>query len=169
MSGGLELDSLNSVKYLYLRELSEPTDNSLRVIVDEAVDNRSAPSPTHPDLPELAEVLKDSWPIESTESCKSFELSWKHYIAYLVTEECVGSCGTHEDEAYTGKLLRVYTKSHFLDHLARDTGGHFEPIRHFKLLCLNHFIDVASVATPEIRVIERQRQAMGQAINRTNS
>jgi hypothetical protein len=33
-----------------------------------------------------------------------------------------------EDEVYTGNLLRVYTKSHFLDHLSRDTGGHFEPV-----------------------------------------
>jgi hypothetical protein len=157
MSGGAELESLDSVEYLYLRELSEPRDNSLRIIVDEAVDNRSAPSPVLPGLPEMADILKDSWPIESTVNCKSFELSWKHYIAYLVTEECVGSCGSYEDETYTGKLLRVYTKSHFLDHLARDTGGHFEPIRHFKLVCLNHLIDVASVTPPEIRVIERQR------------
>ena len=37
MSGSLELDSLNSVKYLYLRELSEPRDNSLRILVEEAV------------------------------------------------------------------------------------------------------------------------------------
>lgn len=154
MSGSPELDSLDSIKYLYLRELSEPRDNSLRIIVDEAVENRSAPSPVPPDLPELAEILKGSWPIESTKGCKSFELSWKHYIAYLVTDECVGSCGSYEDEVYTGKLFRVYTKSHFLDHLARDTGGHFERIQHFKLICLNHLIDVASITRPEIRLIE---------------
>ena len=154
MSGSPELDSLDSVNYLYYRELSEPRVNSLRIIVDEAVENRSAPSPVLPDLPELAETLKGSWPIESTEDCKSFELSWKHYMAYLVTDECVGSCGSYEDEVYTGKLFRVYTKSHFLDHLARDTGGHFEPIQHFKLICLNHLIDVASITPPEIRLIE---------------
>src|SRR5208283_2351548 len=154
MSGSPELDSLNSVKYLYLRELSEPRDNSLRIVVVEAVDIRTAPSPIHPDLPELAEILKDSWPIESTASCKSFELSWKHYVAYLVTEECVGSCGGYDDEAYTGELFRVYTKSHFLEHLARDTGAHVEPIQHFKLICLNHLIDIASYAPPEIRMID---------------
>jgi hypothetical protein len=31
-------------------------------------------------------------------------------------------------ETYTGRLLRVFTKSHFLDYLARNTGGHVEPI-----------------------------------------
>ncbi len=154
MSDCTELDSLSSVKYLYLRELSEPRDNSLRIIVDEAVDNRPAPSPVQHDLPELAEILKNSWPIESTASCKSFELSWKYYIAYLVTEECVGSCGRYDDEVYTGKLLRVYTKSHFLEHLARDTGAHVEPIQHFKLICLNHLIDIAAYVLPDIRVLD---------------
>jgi hypothetical protein len=154
MSCSPELDSLNSVKYLYLRELSEPRDNSLRIVFDEAVDNRSAPSPAHPDLPELAEILKDSWPIESTACCKRFELYWKQYIAYLVTEECVGSCGGYDDEVYTGELFRVYTKSHFLEHLARDSGAHVEPVQHFNLICLNHLIDIASYAPPEIRLID---------------
>jgi len=154
MSDSPIFDPLNSVKYLYLRKLSEPKDNSLQIIVDEAVDNRSAPSPVQTDLPELAEILKNSRPIESTETCKSFELSWKHYIAYLVTEECVGSCGGYDDEIYTGELFRVYTKSHFLDHLARDTGAHTEPVLHFKLICLNHLIDVASYTAPEIRVVD---------------
>jgi hypothetical protein len=31
-------------------------------------------------------------------------------------------------KTYTGRLLRVFTKSHFLDYLARNTGGHVEPI-----------------------------------------
>jgi hypothetical protein len=35
MSNKLELDSLDSAKYLYLRELSEPRDNSLRMVVQE--------------------------------------------------------------------------------------------------------------------------------------
>jgi hypothetical protein len=149
-----ELDSLNSVKYLYLRELSEPRDNSLRIIVDEAVVNASGPSPVHPELSESAAIFTDYTLIESTTTCKSFELSWKHYIAYLVTEECAGSCGSYDDESYTGELFRVYSKSHFLEHLARDTGAHGEPIQHFKLICLNHLIDIASYAPPEIHMID---------------
>jgi hypothetical protein len=149
---GLEL--LNSVKYLYLREISEPRDNSLRIVVQEAVLNPAGSVGTYPELPELAEIMKDAVPIESTEKCMSFELSWKRYVAYLVTEECVGSCGDYKDEKYESGLLRVYTKSHFLEHLDRDTGGHSEPIQHYKLICLNHLIDIASYAPPEIRELE---------------
>lgn len=154
MFGIPELNSLNSVKYLYLRELSEPMDNSLRIIVDEAVVNRSTPSPAHSDLPESAGIFTDFSPIESTAKCKRFELSWKHYVAYLVTEECAGSCGGYDDETYTGEVFRVYAKSHFLEHLARDTGAHVDPIQHFKLICLNHLIDIASYALPEIHMID---------------
>ena len=64
-----------------------------------------------------------------------------------VTEECVGSCGSHDDEIFRGKLFRVYTKSHFLEHLARDTGGHTETILHYKLTCLNHLIDVGRLCS----------------------
>jgi hypothetical protein len=72
---------------------------------------------------------------------------WKRHVAYLVTEEVVGSC-RHEDEIRAGNLFRVYTKSHFLEHLARNTGAHMNPALHFKLLCLNHLIDVAAYEAP---------------------
>jgi len=41
--------------------------------------------------------------------------------------------GKYDDETFDGNLFRIYTKSHFLDHLGRDTGGHTEAIRHYKL------------------------------------
>jgi hypothetical protein len=151
MTTRVELDSSDGTKYLYLRELSEPRDNSLRLVVQEAVVNPPGLVRSHPELPELAEILKGASPIESTEDCRSFELTWKHYVAYLVTEECVGSCGSYDDGMFSGKLFRVYTKSHFLEHLARDTGGHTEDILHYKLTCLNHLIDVAAYTPPEVR------------------
>lgn len=152
MSDSPGFDALNSVKYLFLRDLSEPRDNALRIVVEEAVVNRLG-QVRLPEFPELAAIVKDASPIESIEGCKSFELSWTRYAAYLVTEELVGSCAKYDDEAFTGGLFRIYTRSHFLDHLARDTGGYTEPIQHYKLVCLNHLIDVASYAPPEIRVV----------------
>jgi hypothetical protein len=142
------------VKYLYLRELSEPRDNSLRIVAEEAVLGRPTSGSDQANLPELAEIMKDGWLIESNEACRTFELSWTLYVAYLVTEECVGSCGGYDDETYVGQVFRVYSESHFLNHLARDTGGHTEAVRHYKLTCLNHLVDVAAYAPPEIRLLE---------------
>lgn len=152
MRGSPEFDSLNSVKYLFLRQLSEPRDNSLRLIVEEAVANRSAAPSAKTDDREIAKILTETSPIESVGGCKTFELFWPQYVAYLVTEELVGSSGSYDDEIYTGRLLRVYTKSHFLDYLSRDAGGHIAPILHYKLVCLNHLIDIGSYAPPNIRV-----------------
>ena len=62
-----------------------------------------------------------------------------------------GSCGKYEDEEYTGKLLRLYAKSHFLEFIGKDTGAHSEPYRHYKIACLNHVIDVVSTNAPELQ------------------
>lgn len=155
MSEQTALDELNVVECLFLRHLSEPRDNSLRLVVQEAVVNQSVRVRREfPELPELTEILKDAWPIESIEGCKTFELFWESYAAYLVTNESVGTIapGGYGDEVFTGKHLRIYTKSHFLDHLARDTGP-LDPIQHYKLMCENHLIDVAAYGPPVIRVI----------------
>lgn len=149
------VDTLDSAQYLYLREISEPRDNSLRLVIQEAVANRDGAVGSRPDIPTTEGLWTGCSPIESTDDCRTFELRWERYAAYLVTEECVGSCGQYDDEVFTGRLFRVYTKSHFLEHLARDIGGHTEEILHYKLTCLNHLIDVAAYGPPEVKQIDR--------------
>lgn len=109
MANRLGFDSLDSAEYVYFQELSEPRDGSLRLVVQEAVVTPGGVVRSHHQLPELEKIMTDFSPIESTDACRTFELTWKRYVAYLVTEECVGSCGQYADEIYTGKLLRVYT------------------------------------------------------------
>ena len=158
MDNATAIKHLDSAQYLYLRELSEPKDSSLKLVLEEAVVNPSGT--VDADLPELAHILKNASTIEPVEGCATFELYWKHYAAYLITEELVGSNAKdgYDDECYTGRLLRVYSKSHFLDHMARDTGRHIAPLRHYKLVCLNHLIDVAAYAPPEIRNLTHRGQ-----------
>ena len=98
---------LNRAKYLFLRHISEPEENSLRLVVEEAVADHtetvSKPDPTTP----YAEILKGATPIKAIEGCRTFELLWSRYVAYLVTEEGAGSRGSDQDEVYTGNLSRV--------------------------------------------------------------
>ena len=147
---------LNSTNYIDLREISEPNKqvfNSLRIVVEEAIVNEA--SVVVSDRPELAGLLAGAHRIESVEGCKTFQLSWKYYLAYLVTEELVGSNASngYADEDYTGRILRIYAKSHFLDHIMRDTGGHVQDIVHYKLIFLNHLIDVVSYLPPKVEVV----------------
>jgi hypothetical protein len=84
MANELERNSLDSAKYLYLRELSEPRDNSLRLVVQEAVVNPAGIGrSSYPVLPESKEIMTCCSPIESTDSCRTFELTWKQYVAYF--------------------------------------------------------------------------------------
>jgi hypothetical protein len=146
---------INNATYIYLRSIREPLDNQLELIVEEAVANeqKRGEIPRPNELPEIAALSKDSAPIESTPGCLTFRFYWKHYAAYLVTEEMVGSCGNYDDELYKGRLFRLYTKSHFLNHLSRDTGAHSNPLLHYKITCLNHLVDVAAENPPEIEIV----------------
>lgn len=146
---------LNQAKYLNLRHISEPEENSLRLVVEELIADHSESMQVGNGLGPFSELATGTWPIRRTDECETFELHWSRYVAYLVTEEIVGSAGSHEDEVYTGNLLRVYTKSHFLEYLARDTSGHSEPILHYKLICQNHLIDVACYSPPDMRLLGR--------------
>ena len=97
---------LNQAKYLYLRQISEPEEKSLCLVVEEAIADRtetvSMPDPASP----FAEIRKGASPIKSVEGCRAFELQWSRYVAYLVTEEGVGSGGSDEDEAGGSPLTR---------------------------------------------------------------
>ncbi len=150
------LDQLEGVEYLYLSQLSEPRDNSLRIVVEEAILNKGRVA--EPPSPELQHLFENSHPIESTAGCRTFELFWNRYAAYCVTEELVGSNARtgYDDESYTGTILRAYTKSHFLDHILRDTGGHLGAVQHWKIICLNHLIDVAAYDAPQITALGRR-------------
>lgn len=72
-----KLALLDSVQYLYLRRITEPRDNTLRIVVQEAVANfRKAPTEI-PGVPKS--LLTGAAPIESTETCKTFVLYWPRY------------------------------------------------------------------------------------------
>jgi hypothetical protein len=67
MANQLALDSLNSAKYLCQPELSEPRDNSLHLVVQEAAVNPAGSVRPHPELPESEGILRTASPTESAE------------------------------------------------------------------------------------------------------
>jgi hypothetical protein len=137
-------DGLNDCKYLYLRELGEPRDNELRIVVEEASVTSNAASAAGP--------LSAYGPIESNEASRLFELRWENYVAYSVSNESFAT--TDEVEQFSGRLYRLYSCSHFLDYVRKATFATDEypgPLRHVGILCLNHIVDIAAVEEPMIR------------------
>jgi hypothetical protein len=139
---------INSCKYIYLREIAEPRDNRLRLIIEEA----SAGSVSAPQ--KIGGVLfSDLHPIESTHHDRLFELVWDSYIAYSIRNESFVMMDKAE-VVESGRLMCVYSKSHFLDYVSKSTfatNEHPGEFKHFGINCLNHIVDVVSVLEPEIR------------------
>lgn len=135
----------------FLRKIEEPKDNSLRLVIEEAKSDGP---------PEDIEILPDKvncglWPIESDSSCPAFELVWPWYVAYSVRNESF--CALDKEEVWEGRLFCLYSKSHFLDYLARATFASDDypgPMRHWGVNCLNHIVDVVSTDDPQIRWIK---------------
>jgi hypothetical protein len=143
-------DEIDTCKWLYLRELGEPEENSLRLVIEEAKADG-----TPEDIEVLpGKVIRGSRAIESDWTCRAFELVWTTYVAYSVRNESF--CRLDKEERWEGRLLCVYTKSHFLDYVARATFATTDypgPLRHWGVNCLNHIVDVVSTLEPQIRGI----------------
>jgi len=154
---------IDSAAYLFLYKLFEPRDNSLTIILQEAIANTLKAGPTI--LPDGLTLPGDSSPIEPTAECRVFRLHWKNYVSYSVTEEMHGSTGNYDQEKYSGRLIRIYSKSNFLDFIEKNTGAHIDDYRHYQIACLNHVIDIASTAFPELTSLSRAEAGLDEQTN----
>ena len=146
---------IDSCKYLYLREIGEPRDNQLRVVVEEA---GTDPSPQSRTIAGVA--FTELHTIESNENSRLFEIIWEHYIAYNAMNESYARVDDY-DVAQSGKLMKIYSKSHFLDYLVLASiasEDHPGPFIHYGLICLNHVIDVACPNPPTISLLRPERK-----------
>jgi|ERR1035441_4218089 hypothetical protein len=132
-----ELDTCSS---LFLREIAEPKQNCLRLLIEEAFV-----------LPQEVTVkfgnseITGCHPIEPTERSRLFEIVWDNYVVYSVGNESYST--RDESEEFTGRRARLYAKSHFLDYIYRATlaGNEYPgPLQHIQLVCECHIIDVVS-------------------------
>jgi hypothetical protein len=141
------LDQINTHKYLYLDRLYEEKDLELCVVVDEAKILGGEPK--------AVENASQYGAIASDYTCKKYKIIFKNYAAYLVTNEIVAR--GDNDEGFTGKLLRTYSKSKFLEYVASTTNGAIDvlgPCTHYEVVTLNQIIDVAATREPEIEIVQ---------------
>jgi hypothetical protein len=142
------ISALNSCEYLYLREISEPADNRLRILIEEA---GATPRLTSREIGGVE--FSDLRAIESSDLSRLFEIVWESYIAYSVRNGSFTVLDAYE-VIESGRIACVYSKSRFLDYVSSGTIATSEypgPFRHIGLNCLNHVVDVISTAVPAIR------------------
>ena len=142
---------IDSCYTIFAREISEPEQNVLRLVLQEAEKSPEAVAQKIGGT-----VIEDLHPVEPTERSRTFELKWKQYIAYSVTSESFGLPDDHSAVRASGRLFRTYSKSHFLDFVSRATIATDQypgPSTHFCVVSECHVIDIISTQMPEIQIL----------------
>lgn len=143
---------IDDCEHLFARSIREVEELTLEVILEEA--KPQAPILTVRDGSLAGGIVVGGRPIETDLSCRAFRVLFRHdhMVAYMVSNESF-SIYPAAPEEFTGRLFRVFSKSHLLDFTKRTTCGSDEypgMLRHYQLACLNHVIDVICTAPPEI-------------------
>lgn len=153
------IEQINSHRYIFLREISEPDENVLRLVIEEG---RLGEQITKEDLEEALDEVEEtinsiilgSYPVVSDENCFAYEIVFETYVAYSVRNESF--CSFDEYEQFSGSVFRNYSKSRFLDYIkvstfaAEDFTGKFN---HYGIIMARHNIDVASEVEPKIKLL----------------
>lgn len=143
------IEQINNHKYLYLTDIGEPSDNILRLVIEQATT-----SDEEHDMKIGETMISGLRDIVSDERCFAYEIIFESYIAYSVLNESYTQ--VDESEIFTGNLFRIYSKSNFLDYLklatiaTEDYPGKFE---HYEIVALNHVVEIASTNSPLINVL----------------
>ena len=137
-------EKFNECSYLYLREISEPRDHSLRLVVEEAKAGGGRKATRFG----YAKPMGLST-IQPTSGSRSFEVLFNSVIEYLVTN--VSDAAAHPGDNYEGTLLRIYSNSQFLDSVRGRMKADAEnpgAFQHYAVICLDRIVDVVSTQPP---------------------
>ncbi|HCO95233.1 MAG TPA: hypothetical protein DIU00_14995 [Phycisphaerales bacterium] len=145
------IEQINSLEFIYLVDISEPGPLALQIVVAEA---KIIGPPRDIEIDD-GEVFNDAYEIKSTQDCRMYRLLFDSYIVYTVLNECFDFAD--KSAQYSGKLIRTYSKSWYLDYTEKHTlacDEHPGPYKHYGIICLDQIIDITSCSEPSIEEIE---------------
>ena len=138
-------EEIDSKRFLSLVKTYEPEINTIEITVTEAVLGEEMNVAVNKKVMTTGNIL------ERKKENPIYKLIFKDYIAYSIIEET--SAVVDDYEVYTGNLIRFYSKSHFIDYIAKVTSVNYfnnELFFHFQIACIDHVIDIASKVQPII-------------------
>ena len=142
------LSDIDTCRYIYLDQISEPVDNQLMLVISEAVIAQEQKPLNIGGL-----IIDNTQPIVTDAGCHQFHLQWSSYIAYSVRNESYTMADDYEE--YRGRIAVFFHKSRYLDFVQASTfAGDEYPGRykHWGFFCLNHIVDIVSMDEPTIQV-----------------
>ncbi len=140
---------INQHEFVFLMGIAEPSENSLLLEISEGI-----VSDLKEDLIVGEATIEGVSSVDITNDSATYYVEFDHYVAYSVLDESY----TVWDEygKWEGHKFRVYTKSHFLEYISKDTFADDDypgPYRHYALICENHIVHIASCNPPTIKRI----------------
>ncbi len=151
-------ESINSHGCIYLGNISEPQDNSLRLVLEEG----SFDDEERPLDPLMCEILGIPAP-DPDKQTDIYEVIFNSYIGYTVLDESYVQAPHSSDETPL-PVFRVYQQSKYLDFIKDSTQAvitHEGKLQQYSFKCLNHLIDVIASEPPVIRNIAKRSGASG--------
>ena len=145
--GNDALAALDACEYLFLSQIEELDNNGLRLVVAEG--RRAGESEP---IQVGGAVIPGGTRIDVTDVSAAFEVVWNKYVAYSVMNESFAA--VDEQERFTGNRIRLYSKSRFIDYVARASFACDEypgPTQHIAVVCKNHIIDVIAAMRPVVQ------------------
>lgn len=143
------LSQVSSCRWLFLKELVDGPENSLRILVEEG---RTQDAVENIDVAGVK--IRGVQAVEHDDSCRVFELSWSSYVSYAVRNE---SYTQGDGKDWKGQRVRRHEQSAFLSYVAKDTFADAKypgPFSHIEIVCELHIIDVASMEEPAVRLVK---------------
>lgn len=133
--------------YLELGEVNG-TEGRLRIVVTEAT--ARGPEEPLPTLPSLKARL-----IASDENSPTYEITWPSFVGYAVRDESASvvdlpPIGTASFEEISDKAFSNFVGAGMIAY------DFLDPIRAWRLVCLNHVINVAARCAPTIQRLNLQ-------------
>ncbi|KIL72951.1 hypothetical protein SD77_3424 [Bacillus badius] len=150
--GAMEYRELMDWKgHIYLNTLSEPLENSLRILIDKCKISHEREG-AH-----AGKYITEISPIEGDINFPIIQLDFDSYVSYTITNESFTVMDDYE--VYQGEVFRIYTKSRYLDFVKLGTIAEDvfpeERFVHYQVPCLNHIIDIISFESPRITEVKR--------------
>lgn len=144
-------NEINACKYIYLGSIEEPSDNSLRILIEEAGTKSSQP------MELMSAEGKDVGTLEKiqiTATSHVYEVLFPSYISYSVTDESFAL--PSDGEIFIGRIFCIYEKSDYMDYLKKASFAcdeHPGPFKQYGFNCLNHIVNIVSTDVPNINLI----------------
>jgi hypothetical protein len=145
----LDYIDLMNIENVYLMNVEEPIENSLRLTFVRSKTNSVSETSKIAD-----KVIDNLYSINPDYSIPLLQLDFDTYIGYSILNESFTSLDNYEE--FTGKAFRMFKKSRYLDYINVGTFASEEypgSFKHYEIACLNHIVDIVSISKPIIKEI----------------